>query len=71
MRPWPISLLLGLGLMTIGAAPLLVFVIADQVGLVHDPAPNPVGLGLLFAFTFWPALALVAFGLWRLAARRS
>jgi hypothetical protein len=71
MKRWPISLVLGLGLMIVGAGPLIAFLIADQVGLIDDPAPNPIGLGLLFAFTFWPALALVVFGLFRLAGRKS
>jgi hypothetical protein len=71
MKRWPISLMLGLGLMTIGAGPLITFLVADQVGLIRDPAPNPIGLGLLFAFTFWPALALVVFGLIRRAGRKS
>lgn len=71
MKRWPTSLVLGLGLMAIGSGPLLAFLIADQLGLIHDPAPNPIGLGLLFGLTFWPALALIAFGLFRLAGRKS
>jgi hypothetical protein len=71
MKRWPLSLVLGLGLMAIGAGPLLVFIVADKIGLIDDPAPNPIGLGLLFAATFWPALALVAFGLSRLARRKT
>ena len=52
-----------------GSAPLLGFVAADWLGLLSDPDPNPVGPGLLFFFTFWPSLAImaagVALGLWR------
>jgi hypothetical protein len=48
---------------------LLAFCGADAVGLVRDPDPNPVGLGLLFAATIIPAVALTIFGSLRLAWR--
>jgi hypothetical protein len=66
MKTWPLSLLLGLGLFAIGTGPLLLFIAADGIGLIRDPNPNPVGLGLLFFVTIWPATGLVAFGLIRL-----
>ena len=66
MKVWPLSLRLGLGLLAVGTAPLLLFLVADEIGLISDPNPNPVGLGLLFFFTIWPAIGLIAFGLVRL-----
>jgi hypothetical protein len=66
MKAWPLSLRLGLGLLAVGTAPLLLFLVADEIGLISDPNPNPVGLGLLFFVTFWPAIGLIAFGLVRL-----
>ena len=51
--------IIGVLMMIIGAAPLLLFGV-----FTTDPNPNPVGLGMLFTFLFWPgfALALAAFG---------
>jgi hypothetical protein len=66
MKAWPLSLRLGLGLLAVGTAPLLLFLVADEIGLISDPNLNPVGLGLLFFFTIWPAIGLTAFGLVRL-----
>ena len=69
MKSLPLSLRIGLGLLAVGTGPLLLFVMADELGLISDPNPNPVGLGLLFFFTIWPALGLTAFGLLRLLWR--
>jgi len=69
MKTWPLSLCLGLGLFAIGTGPLLLFIAADEIGLIRDPNPNPVGFGLLFFVTIWPALGLMAFGLIRLTWR--
>jgi hypothetical protein len=65
MKSLPLSLLLGVGLLAGGTGPLLLFIAADEMGLVRDPNPNPVGLGLLFVTTIIPALALTLFGLMR------
>jgi hypothetical protein len=65
MKSLPLTLLLGMGLLAVGTGPLLLFVAADEMGLVSDPNPNPVGLGLLFVTTIIPALALTLFGLMR------
>jgi hypothetical protein len=62
MRTWPTSLLLGIGLLLVGAAPLLFVIIAADLGLTSDPNPNPIGPGLLFFATVWPALGWIAFG---------
>jgi hypothetical protein len=69
MRALPLSLRLGLGLLAGGTGPLLLFAVADALGLISDPNPNPVGLGLLFIVTIIPALGLTLFGLMRLAWR--
>jgi len=63
MESWPLSLHLGLGLLVGGTGPLLLFIAADYLGLISDPNPNPIGLGLLFFVTIWPALGFTAFGL--------
>ena len=69
MKSWPISLRLGLGLLLVGTGPLLLFIAADYLGLINDPNPNPIGLGLLFFFTIWPAIGFTAFGLAQIAWR--
>lgn len=67
MMRWPLSLRLGVGFFALGVGPLLLFGIADAAGLIRDPKPNPVGLGLLAFVSFWPAVGLTIFGLFRLA----
>jgi hypothetical protein len=57
-----------LALLIVGATPLLAVIVAAALGLTSDPDPNPIGLGLLFFVTFWPAVALIAFGV--LSGRR-
>lgn len=71
MKTWPILLRLGLGLLVGGSGPLLLFAAADGLGLIRDPNPNPIGLGLLFFFTIWPALVLTAIGTLQWLRRRS
>ena len=53
--------IIGTAMMIVGATPLLLF---GVLWYTADPNPNPVGLGILFTFLFWPgfALALAAFG---------
>lgn len=70
MRSWPTSLLLGIGLLVLGTGPLLLFVVADSLGMIRDPDPNPIGLGLLFFFSFWPALIMIVVGVLQLVSRR-
>ena len=55
----------GIGLRFIGAAPLLFIIVAAAVGLWPDPNPNPIGPGLLFFFTFWPAIICIVVGVIR------
>jgi hypothetical protein len=52
----------GLGLLIIGSAPLLFIIVAAAIGLWPDPNPNPIGPGLLFFFTFWPAVICILIG---------
>ena len=59
----------GLGLLVVGSAPLLFIIIAAAVGLWPDPDPNPIGPGLLFFFTSWPAIICIVVGVTRVRAR--
>jgi hypothetical protein len=58
-----------------GWGPLWAIVLLAGIGLWPDPNPNPIGPGLLFFVTFWPALACLAIGtaqvLWRNIPSRS
>jgi hypothetical protein len=55
----------GIGLLVVGAGPLLFIILAAAVGLWPDPNPNPVGPGLLFFVTFWPAVICIVIGVVR------
>lgn len=52
----------GLAIAAIGSAPLLVVIATARIGWLDDPNPNPVGLGILAALTFWPGIALAGVG---------
>ncbi|HQR17108.1 MAG TPA: hypothetical protein PK948_01990 [Gemmatimonadales bacterium] len=52
----------GLVLLVVGSGPLWFIILAAALGLWPDPNPNPIGPGLLFFFTFWPALAMLFVG---------
>ena len=60
----------GLGLLIVGAAPLLFVIVAAAVGLWPDPHPNPVGPGLLFGLAFWPAVICILVGVARVRRGR-
>lgn len=61
----------GLAISGVGSAPLLGVIAASKIGWLHDPNPNPVGLGILAGCTFWPGLALAAGGaVWSVIDRR-
>ena len=63
---------IGIALLAIGAGPLLFIIVAAAVGLWPDPNPNPIGPGLLFFFTFWPAVICILVGVIRVhVARRN
>jgi hypothetical protein len=53
----------GLALLVVGTGPLLLVVVAAELGLTSDPNPNPIGFGLLTFITFWPAVILIVWGL--------
>ncbi len=58
----------GLGLAVVGWTPLIAIILLAAIGLWPDPNPNPIGPGLLFFFTFWPAvicLGIGAYQTWR------
>jgi hypothetical protein len=61
----------GLALLCIGGGPLLFIIVASAVGLWPDPNPNPIGPGLLFFFTFWPAVISIVIGVVRVRGGRS
>ena len=61
----------GLALLFVGAGPLLFIIVAAAIGLWPDPNPNPVGAGLLFALTFWPAIICIVVGVIRVRNRRA
>jgi hypothetical protein len=61
----------GLGLLLAGATPLLIIVAAADLGLLRDPNPNPVGPGILFGLTLWPAIICIVVGVIRARSRRS
>lgn len=39
---------IGLAFLLLGGLPLPLFLLAMKLGFIADPAPNPIGLGLLF-----------------------
>jgi hypothetical protein len=59
----------GLVLLIVGAGPLLFIIITAAIGLWPDPNPNPIGPGLLFFFTFWPAVICIVVGVIRVRLR--
>ena len=61
---------IGLVLLVVGTGPLLFIIVAAAVGLWPDPNPNPIGPGLLFFFTFWPAVICLIVGIVRVRRRR-
>jgi hypothetical protein len=55
----------GLALVTFGWGPLLGIVLLAELGLWPDPNPNPIGPGILFFLTSWPAIICLAMGLFQ------
>ena len=52
----------GTGLVVFGWGPLLAIIALAELGLWPDPNPNPIGPGLLFFLTSWPALICLGVG---------
>ncbi|MFO1315618.1 MAG: hypothetical protein U1F58_08425 [Burkholderiales bacterium] len=63
LRSWWVRV--GVALLVLGAGPLVLIIAAAAVGLWPDPNPNPIGPGLLFFFTFWPAVVCIVVGVIR------
>lgn len=61
---------MGLALLVLGSAPLWTIVLLAKLGLWPDPNPNPIGPGLLFFFTFWPAVICLGVGIVRVLRRQ-
>ena len=61
---------IGLGILVVGATPLLGIIFLANIGVWPDPNPNPIGPGLLFFFSFWPGVITLSLGIWRVKARR-
>src|SRR5713226_4973324 len=61
---------IGLVLLCVGTGPLLIVILAAQLGLTRDPNPNPVGFGILALFTFWPSVLLIVVGIVRTLRKR-
>jgi hypothetical protein len=60
--------MISLALVVLGWGPLVGIILLAAAGLWPDPNPNPVGPGLLFFVTFWPAVfgfIVGAFQVWR------
>lgn len=56
------TFLIGFLLAVFGWGPLLSVMLLSALHLLADPDPNPVGAGILFFFTSWPALICMAKG---------
>jgi len=68
LRSWWVRV--GLGLFVIGASPLLTIIMLAKMGLWPDPNPNPIGPGLLFGVTFYPALFCLFVGIVRVRSKQ-
>jgi membrane protease YdiL (CAAX protease family) len=55
----------GLVIVAVGWTPLLAIIFLADAGLWPDQNPNPVGPGILFAFTGWPAIICLVIGIVR------
>ncbi len=53
---------IGFWLLVISSGPLLSMILLAEIGIWPDPNPNPIGPGLLFFFTFWPAMICLTVG---------
>jgi hypothetical protein len=56
-------LIIGLLLVLFGWGPLLTIGLLATIGLWPDPNPNPIGPGMLFFFTSWPAVICIGIGI--------
>jgi hypothetical protein len=61
---------IALVLVVVGWGPLWAIALLAAVGLWPDPNPNPIGPGLLFFFTFWPAVICLGIGVFQVWRKR-
>ena len=61
---------IGVALVVFGWGPLLLIVLLAAIGLWPDPNPNPVGPGILFFFTSWPAIICLGIGFYQTRRKR-
>jgi hypothetical protein len=64
-------ILIGLALVVFGWGPLLGIILLAAIGLWPDPNPNPIGPGLLFFVTSWPAAICLAVGVVQIRRQRA
>ena len=62
---------IGLVLIGVGWSPLCSIILLADLGLWPDPNPNPVGPGILFFFTGWPAIICLVIGMVQVKRARS
>jgi hypothetical protein len=65
---------IGAVIAAVGWSPLPAIILLAWIGLWPDPNPNPIGPGLLFFFSFWPAALCLLIGgvqVWRGRRQRS
>lgn len=55
--------IIGLLLVILGWGPLFLIIFLADIGVWPDPNPNPIGPGLLYFFTFFPAVICLAIGI--------
>jgi hypothetical protein len=61
---------IGLALLVLGSGPLWAIILLAALGWWPDPNPNPIGPGLLFFFTVWPAIICLGVGVYRVRSSR-
>ena len=61
---------IGALMVLIGWTPLFGIILLASIGLWPDPNPNPVGPGMLFFLTSWPAVIFLVIGTWQVWRRR-
>ena len=72
MKTWLDNLWIriGIGLVVFGWGPLFAIVALAALGLWPDPDPNPIGPGLLFFVTSWPAIACLVVGAYQVRRKK-
>lgn len=61
----------GVGLLCLGVLPLLTISFISSLGLLPDPSPNPIGLGLFFLAVGMLGCCVIFVGILRHSFRRS